>query len=165
MAAVVAIGIISGSIAVFEALRGLFAGAGGGNTAVVRIGAGLNIPGPWPLGLGLADGDIDAVALYDNDQKFLGANEQDRYVGTGGFIDIRVTQTDTRQAFYAQIVAKDNAVCVAYVSITWVDGSQYTWVGDFGAYCGLESYLSNVAVSLLILCAHYTIFLLWITEC
>ncbi|WAO93118.1 Hypothetical protein NCS54_01065200 [Fusarium falciforme] len=40
----------------------------------------------------------------------------------------------------------DDADCIAYVTITWVGGERYAWLGDFGRVCGLPWYPSNVYV-------------------
>ena len=69
-------------------------------------------------------------------------------VGDGSVGEIKVDHNDdsAQQAAYALFSANNDAICVAYVSITWPSGDEYAWVGDWGQTCGGSWYFSNVFI-------------------
>jgi hypothetical protein len=134
------LGLIGDSLGIYSFLAGLFANQGN-NGAVVRISAGLN-----GGGLSAADGNIESIRNYNLNQQLIG-NKAGGYVGSGGFADYFVSQPNAQQAYFTQIYASDNAVCIPYATTTWVDGAHYGWTGDFGYACGLNWYYGNVVVS------------------
>jgi hypothetical protein len=140
-AAIGVIGLVGDGLGIYSFLSGLFAGKGDSQTTVIRVAAALN-----GNGLESADGDIAAIRTYNSNEQLLGSRSGD-YIGSGDFKDFEIGQTNVQQAPYVQIGASDNAICIPYVTTTWVDGSQYGWTGDWGYLCGLDWYYSTVYVS------------------
>ncbi|KAK4643707.1 hypothetical protein QC761_405770 [Podospora bellae-mahoneyi] len=110
----------------------------------VKITVGLDVPG----GLNNAGGDLPDVRLFNEAGKFLGIAADPGSIGDGSTGEIKVDHKDDngQQATYALFTANDNAICVASASITWPNGDQYGWVGDWGRECGGSWYYSNVFI-------------------
>lgn len=136
------IGIISGLLGIYSFYGSLFGGSSA-YTSVVRVAAGLN-----GNGLSGADGSLSSIRLYNYNQEIL-ANVGGGSVGSGGFKDFPISQINNQQAVYVQLYASNDAICIPAVTITWVDGHHYGWVGDFGYQCGLNWYYSHYYVSLM----------------
>ncbi|KAF2834766.1 hypothetical protein M501DRAFT_963863 [Patellaria atrata CBS 101060] len=68
----------------------------------------------------------------------------------GSFLDVEVshdTEGDTRQAEYLSVSkGGDDALCIAYITVTWPDGGQRSWMGDVGKKCGSHWYPSHTIV-------------------
>ncbi|KAK0744364.1 hypothetical protein B0T21DRAFT_357705 [Apiosordaria backusii] len=95
----------------------------------VTITVGLDVPS----GLNNTGGDLPDVRLFVGD-------------GSTGEIKIDHKDDNGQQATYALFTANDNAICVASASITWPNGDEYGWVGDWGRECGGSWYYSNVFI-------------------
>lgn len=110
----------------------------------VKITVGLDVPG----GLNNVGGDLPDVRLFNEAGKFLGIAADPGSIGDGSTGEIKVDHKDDngQQATYALFTANDNAICVASASITWPNGDQYGWVGDWGRECGGSWYYSNVFI-------------------
>ena len=134
------LGIFADLVSIFTAASGLFPGPPNWPSTSVRIHAALNGDG-----LSGAEGEISNVRTFNQNQELIG-NSGSGWIDSGAFHDWGVSQPTSQQAPFVQVHASNNAVCISYVSATWQDGSKYTWVGDFGAYCGLEWYWGRVYV-------------------
>ncbi|KAI6381308.1 hypothetical protein MCOR25_001242 [Pyricularia grisea] len=108
----------------------------------VRIAVGLDENG----GLRNAGGSVPNVILFNEDGEYLGQSKKNGDVKDGSFSDVTVTQSSRQQATYGLFQAGHEAICVAYTSITWPDGSQYAVTGDWGEACGGSWYYSNVYI-------------------
>jgi len=112
-------------------------------TTTVRIGAGLST--------GSKDdtkGNIPGIALFDVMGRSVGTHRGSKEtIDDGGFKDILVEAADGasgRQAEYISISkGGDDALCVAYISMTWPDGGKRAWLGDVGKACGASWYHSQ----------------------
>ena len=73
---------------------------------------------------------------------------QKGHIGSGSFKDITIHQDagPGQQATHLQILAQDDAICIAYISQTWADGAARGWLGDMGQACNQQWYYSNVIV-------------------
>lgn len=106
------------------------------SASVVRVAVGLDTPGHGDMG-----GDLPDVRLFDENGDFLAMKQDPGQVGSGGFNDITIEHTS--QATYSVITANSDAICVAFVSIIWPDGSKYAWTGDLAKECYGDTYYSN----------------------
>ncbi|KAI1822785.1 hypothetical protein F4861DRAFT_371310 [Xylaria intraflava] len=113
--------------------------------STVRVTVGLDVSG----GLSNAEGDLPDVRLFNEAGDFLGITADPGKVKSGDFGDITVNHENDsgQQASYALFSANNDAICVAYSSITWTSGDQYAWIGDWGKQCGGAWYYSNVYIS------------------
>ena len=103
-----------------------------------------------------AGGDIPKVFTYNERGDYMGESSRSSFdiffgindkVETGSFVDVEVpidTDNVGQQATYALFKAGNDAVCVAYAAITWPDGTNYAWSGDWGKACGATWYWSNI---------------------
>ncbi|KAI4859909.1 hypothetical protein F4820DRAFT_462101 [Hypoxylon rubiginosum] len=139
-----AIGVISGVLGIIQFGVDNFAEPKTvGST--IRLTVGLDTNG----GLNNAGGDLPDVRLFNEAGEFIGIKAGPGKVKDGGFGDITVDHNDdtTQQPTYALFSANNDAICVAYTSITWPNGDKYTWVGNWGHQCGGSWYYSNVYIS------------------
>lgn len=134
------LGLIGDSLGIYSFFSSLFASKQA-NICIVRVSAALNSGS-----LSGADGTVDSVRLYNENQQLIG-NKGSSHISSGGFHDFAVSQPSSQQAAYAEIAASTDAICIPYATTTWVDGSHYDWSGDWGYECGLEWYYGNVFVS------------------
>lgn len=135
------IGLISGGLGIIQ--FGLDNFAPKEETgSVIRISVGLD-----GNGLSEAGGDLPDVRLFNDFGEFLGIAADPGSVGPGSTEEIKVTHSDGQQAAYTLFTANDNAICIATTSITWADGSQYGWLGDWAQECNYDWFHSNVFVS------------------
>ncbi len=100
----------------------------------VRVTVGLDTQG----GLDNAGGDLPDVRLFNEAGDFIGIETDPGKVEDGGFGDITIDHKgdSTQQPTYALFSANKDAICIAYVSITWPSNEKYSWVGDWGHECG-----------------------------
>ncbi|KAI0479427.1 hypothetical protein GGR56DRAFT_634961 [Xylariaceae sp. FL0804] len=145
------IGVISGVLGIYQFLADTFP-ATSDNLATVRVHAALNgATGPDGGTLDAADGNIADVRLYNEHEELLGAAKEfdiytDIHINSGEYYDFTVDQSSSQQAPYVYIVGANDGICIAYTTVTWTNGYQYGWVGDWGMQCGLDWYYSDVYV-------------------
>ena len=105
-------------------------------TTTVRIGVGTSLDSSATTG-----GNVPGVALFDTVGRKIGESKGSKdKIGDGSFKDIKVVadgDVGGRQAEYVSISKGGNdALCVAYVTMTWPDNSKYIFSGDVGYSCG-----------------------------
>jgi hypothetical protein len=66
--------------------------------------------------------------------------------GNKGEIRVAHDNNNGQQATYTLFTANGNAVCNAMASITWPNGDQYAWLGNWAEACGYDWYHSNVFI-------------------
>ena len=139
-----AIGVISGVLGIVQFGIDNFAEPES-KGSTVRIAVGLD----YDNGLNNAGGDLPDIRLFNEAGGFLGMVADPGKVDSGGFADITVDHDDdsTQQAAYTLFSANNDAICIAYASITWPSGDQYSWIGDWGHQCGGSWYYSNYFIS------------------
>ncbi|CAM1502184.1 Fc.00g041680.m01.CDS01 [Cosmosporella sp. VM-42] len=137
------IGVVSGILGIIQFGMDNFAEPDGASS-VVKITVGLDVDN----GLQNAGGSLPDVRLFNEAGGFLGINADGDGITSGNTGEINVSHQsgDGQQAAYALFSANDDAICIAYVSITWPNGDQYGWVADWGEQCGATWYYSNVYV-------------------
>ncbi|KAK4159051.1 hypothetical protein QBC43DRAFT_362692 [Cladorrhinum sp. PSN259] len=142
-AALNVLGVISGVLGIIQFGIDNFAPPDAvGST--VKILVGLDVAG----GLQNAGGDLPDVRLFNEAGAFLGITADPGDIKDGTTAEIKINHNDDsgQQAAYALFSANNNAICIASASITWPNGDEYGWVGDWGAACGGSWYFSNVFI-------------------
>ncbi|KAK7429152.1 hypothetical protein QQZ08_004367 [Neonectria magnoliae] len=93
--------------------------------SVIKIGVGLDTKN----GLNNAGGDLPDVRLFNEDGEFLGMSADPGDIDDGSTQEIQIEHHDDngQQATYALFSTNDDAICIAYASITWPDGNEYAW--------------------------------------
>jgi hypothetical protein len=75
-------------------------------------------------------GKIGSVRIYNNNEEFLSASEENVDIGSGEFYDFTLTQGNNQQAPYVQVrLAEGSSLCIAYVTVTFADGQHRGWDG------------------------------------
>ncbi|RYP10566.1 hypothetical protein DL765_008070 [Monosporascus sp. GIB2] len=124
------LGVMSSFISIISFMSSLFPDSPGSNSAM-RLGIGLNEG---------AGGNVPEVTVFN-------ANYENIGCGRGNFVDLEVHQTSNQQPLNVELEQPQNdGICLAYATHTWPDGHQYGWVGDWGAFCGADSYETQVVV-------------------
>ena len=139
------IGVVSGVIGIFQFLQSLFPpDTNSADSSSLRIGVGLD--GPV---LSNAEGAVKTINLYNEDQTLVGTGKGDGDIASGSFQDITIDQSGSpgQQPTYVQINAGKHALCIAYITQKWPDGTQRGWLGDMGQECGASWAYSNIIVS------------------
>ena len=139
------IGVVSGVVGIFQFLQGLFpADNKPADSSSLRIGVGLNGPG-----LTGVDGAVKTINVYNEDETLIGTGRGDGDIPSGSFQDITIDQSGSpgQQPTYVQINAGKHALCIAYITQKWPDGTQRGWLGDMSQACGTSWAYSNVIFS------------------
>jgi len=111
----------------------------------VTIAAALDMPG----GISNAGGDFPAVRLYNEAHAEIGSKTKKLGgVGNGATDSNFIEHKNGQQASYALFTAGNDAICIAYVTITWANGDKYAWTGDWAGPDGCKNdwYYSNVFI-------------------
>lgn len=143
------IGVAAGVITIFSFLQGLFPHPSppSGATSHIRIGVGLN--GNFD-GQTLSDseGAVKGIRVYNEDQQLIGTGKGDGVIPSGGYQDISIDQSQAlgQQPTYLQLNAGKNALCMAYITQQWPDGTQRGWSGDMGRLCNQAWGYSNIVI-------------------
>jgi hypothetical protein len=130
--------IINGVLGIAQFGIDNFAQKDDAGKTVVQLAVGLDVPGE----LSNAGGDLPDVRLFNEAGEFLGmtADPGDITDGTQGSVSV---STNGQQATYTLFSANNNAICIAYATITWPSGDKYAWSGNWGRRCGASWYYSN----------------------
>ncbi len=116
---------------------------------VVRVSAGLAQAGDGAANTG---GHAPNIALFDPNGARLGfmSAEKQGIIKEGNFKDISVEHMDSSNNKPAEYVALTSggtdAICIAYLMITWASGDNFQFFGDIGRTCGGKWYPSNLPV-------------------
>lgn len=143
------IGVVSGVIGIFQFLQSLFPPptASSAATSSIRIGVGLD--GTFD-GQTLSDseGAVKGIRVYNEDRHLIGTGKGDGVIPSGGYQDISIDQSKGlgQQPTYLQLNAGKDALCMAYVTQQWPDGTQRGWSGDWGQQCGQAWAYSNIII-------------------
>lgn len=143
------IGVVSSAIRIFQFLQSLFPPqtTPSAATSHIRIGVGLNgyYQGQY---LSDSDGAVKGIRVYNEDKQLIGTGKGDGVIPSGGYQDISINQSKRpgQQPTYLQLNAGTNALCMAYVTQQWPDGTQRGWSGDWGHQCGRNWAYSNIII-------------------
>ncbi|KAJ2987614.1 hypothetical protein NUW58_g4406 [Xylaria curta] len=89
-----------------------------------------------------AGGGIDLIKTYNNNGELIGSGGRG-YIESGGRGTFSTEQTNSQQSIMTEFYATDDALCVAYITATMEDGTQWGWTGDWGYTCGLNWFPSG----------------------
>lgn len=143
------IGVVSGVFGIVQFFQSVFppspSSINQAGASTVRIAAGMD-----GKGLSQAEGPIDEIDLFNDYEGWIGHATyypKDSQIKSGSFTDFTV-DCQGQQPTYVQIRGREDAVCIAYITQTWPDGTQRGWSGDVGMQCD-QSYwaYSNVIIS------------------
>ncbi|KAM5445194.1 hypothetical protein MaudCBS49596_007783 [Microsporum audouinii] len=133
MSLVNAIGVISGILGIISFDPKNFAHEHPVSGSIIKVAVALDGPsGPTNAG-----GDLPDVRIWNDVGDFVGINSKPGRVKSGNLGEIQVRH-DT-QGVYSLFSANNDAICVAWVTMTWTDdrgGNKYAVSGDYGEVCG-----------------------------
>ncbi|MCJ1483170.1 hypothetical protein MMC06_003337 [Schaereria dolodes] len=118
-------------------------------STVVRVGAGLTQAGDGKSSTG---GNVPNIALFDPNGARLGFMSGTRKgkINEGNYNDMTVNHIDSSNNDAAEYISVSSggtdALCIAYLAITWASGDKFQFFGDVGQQCGLPWYPSNLPV-------------------
>ncbi|KAK5122729.1 hypothetical protein LTR85_003644 [Meristemomyces frigidus] len=137
-AALDAIGLISGVLGIVSFFQTGFPTSTPEGTTV-QIKAGLGDSSSSGMG-----GKISAVYAFDDQNDYLG-NSGSAKMGAGDYATVTVAQSNPgRQGSYISLSNTNDAVCIAWVTVTQNDGTASgAWTGDIGYNCGQHWYYGN----------------------
>ena len=122
---------------------------------IVRMQAGLDQPPGYGFPVvSNAGGDVPVMIGFNFRGEYVGDSKRidaanANYLHEGAFTDINIPHVEdkkTQQVPLLQVLAGDNAVCVAYLGVVWADDTKLGWLGDMGYWCGGEWSYSKIIV-------------------
>ncbi|QPH16204.1 hypothetical protein C2857_000788 [Epichloe festucae Fl1] len=141
-----AFGVFTGILGIFsftqkEYLEANDRGAG------FRFAVGLDGAGPRGKGLTNAGGTLPDIRVFNEHGSFLGIKVNDQTKCASGETECDVFLAGvTNQPTYTLFTANDDAICVAYVIVTFAEGTKYAWTGNWAKQCGAPWYYSDIVV-------------------
>ena len=118
-----------------------------GSTSHIRIGVGLDGTFNGST-LSASEGAVKGIRVYNEDKILIGTGKGDGVIPSGGYQDISIDQSKGpgQQPTYLQLNAGTDALCMAYITQQWPDGTQRGWSGDWGQQCGRDWAYSNIII-------------------
>ena len=143
------ISVVSGAVGIFQFLQSLFPPPPHvpGSTSHIRIGVGLDGTFNGQT-LSASEGAVKGIRVYNEDQILIGTGKGGGVIPSGGYQDISIDQSKGpgQQPTYLQLNAGTDALCMAYITQQWPDGTQRGWSGDMGRQCGRDWAYSNIII-------------------
>ncbi|GAB0134211.1 hypothetical protein EsDP_00002592 [Epichloe bromicola] len=111
-----------------------------------RFAVGLDGSGPRGKGLTNAGGDLPDIRVFNEHGSFLGINAEKQRCASGETdCDVFVAGVHD-QPTYTLFTANDDAICLAYVTVTFPEGTKSAWTGNWAKQCGAPWYYSDIFV-------------------
>jgi hypothetical protein len=150
-AAIEVIGVISGLLGIVQfGIDNIPEQETSQSTLMIGVGLdGTDPAHPDRGSMNSAGGDLPDVRLWNENVEFIAATADPGTVDSGEANTITVDQGDNgQQPTYALLSANDDAICIAFVSITMPEPAKqhYAWLGDWGAECGATWFYSRYLV-------------------
>jgi hypothetical protein len=125
-------------IGVVQLGASFFPGAHPGFTAlrfhVGLDGAGKDVPsGQGPLSN--AGGDLPDIRLWNEVGAGFATHLRAGHAKSGTFKDVQLGSKVGGQPTYVLLTGKNDAICLALLTVTWPDGGHYAWNGDWAHVC------------------------------
>ncbi|KAG5956533.1 hypothetical protein E4U58_006546 [Claviceps cyperi] len=112
-----------------------------------RFAVGLDGAGPWGNSLTNAGGNLPDIRAFNELGDLLGTTVNDNTYCASGRTDCDSEVVDVHeQPTYTLFSANNDAICLAYVTVTFPEGSKYAWTGNWAKYCGAPWFYSDIFV-------------------
>jgi hypothetical protein len=151
------IGLALNAFLMVPLIQDLFTTGAPRYTAAVKFGIGLRNDTLYAATFGGGDpglgGDTPYMPLFNTNSQFLGESgsrvhlDEDSSPSNANSIKV-ATNTNSQPEYMTLSAGGNDAVCIAYLTITWPDGSQFFWRGDVGFKCGADWYPFELDASL-----------------
>lgn len=102
-----------------------------------RFAVGLDGAGPRGKGLANAGGNLPDIRVFNEHGSFLGIKVGDQTGCASGETNCDVFIAGVNdQPVYTLFTANDDAICLAYVTVTFSEGTKFAWTGNWAKQCG-----------------------------
>ncbi|KAG6026178.1 hypothetical protein E4U19_002749 [Claviceps sp. Clav32 group G5] len=141
-----AFGVFTGGLGIFSFVQHNFIdykpqGAG------YRFAVGLDGAGPWDNPLSNAGGNLPDIRAFNELGDLLGTTINDKSYCSSGRTDCDSVVDDVHdQPTYTLFSANNDAICLAYATVTFPEGAKYAWTGNWAKHCGAPWYYSDIYV-------------------
>ncbi|KAL2056617.1 hypothetical protein ABVK25_003011 [Lepraria finkii] len=95
---------------------------------------------------GMAQTPLDLA--FNENRGWIGHSDwdDDNKIRSGAFRDFIVMQEEGKSQQATYLLAESDGICIANIAQTWADGTHRGWLGDFGAFYGMNWLPSNIIV-------------------
>ncbi|KAG5979234.1 hypothetical protein E4U55_005398 [Claviceps digitariae] len=112
-----------------------------------RFAVGLDGAGPWDAPLRQAGGQLPAIRVFNELGDQIGYQKNAKSYCSSGSTNCDVLLGGVeQQPTYTLFTANDDAICLAYITVTFPAGEKYAWAGNFGEFCGATWYYSDIFI-------------------
>lgn len=133
MSVVQVIGAVSGLLSIFHFFQEQFHNAGDSSIGY-SFKVGLDGAGG---GLSNAGGNIPDIRAYNEHGELIGKKINDKtYCGPGDDNCLSQINKVHQQPTYTLFSGNNDAICIAWVSVTFPGQDKYAWIGNWGQQCG-----------------------------
>ena len=137
--------LASGAIGTIPLIKQHFDSPKTSHTTTVRIGLGHNAAQNVTSG-----GNLPGVSLWNEQGKAIGSSTGGKWRSQSSFADVQISAHpnigDDSAAYVSISADNDDAVCVAYVTVSQANGDSSTFTGDVAAKCGATHYESSTTL-------------------
>jgi hypothetical protein len=137
--------LASGAIGTIPLIKQHFDSPKTSHTTTVRIGLGHNATTNAILG-----GNLPGVSLWNEQGKAIGSSTGGKPPSQSSFTDVQISAHpnigDDSAAYVSINAENDDAICVAYVTVSQANGDSSTFTGDVLAKCGATYYESSTTL-------------------
>lgn len=116
-----------------------------------RFAVGLDGAGSWNNPLQNAGGNMPDIRAFNELGDLLGTRINDKTYCASGRTDCdSEVPWVHEQPTYTLFTANNDAICLAYATVTFPEGARYAWTGNWAKHCGAPWYdsLSIATLSL-----------------
>ncbi|KAL1882155.1 hypothetical protein Daus18300_000640 [Diaporthe australafricana] len=140
------LGLISGAMGLWSFVEDMFP-AQEADHSTFKVFVGLdqtaNPSDPGDCCLTGAGGSIHYSKLFNDRGELIGYGGEEK-LSSGSAQTISMWQKVPQQAVTTELISNKDAICIAAIGATLIDGTRWGWVGDWGKICGINWYYSGV---------------------
>ncbi|KAG6040701.1 hypothetical protein E4U41_007376 [Claviceps citrina] len=111
-----------------------------------RFAVGLDGAGPKGKGLTQAGGTLPDIRVFNEHGDPLGRTLNKNYCGSGDTNCDSTVYNVNEQPTYTLFTGNDDAICMAYVTVTFPEDTKYAWTGNWARACHRPWYYSDIYV-------------------
>lgn len=137
------VGVVSSMLGIFSFLQDNFQTQEKG--VAFKFAVGLDGSGPSAHPLKNAGGNLPDIRVFNEHGDLLGKTLNHRHKCGNGHTDCESIVKDVhQQPTYTLFSGNNDAICLAWATVTFPEGTKYAWVGNWGQQCGAPWYVVAV---------------------
>ncbi|KAK7446355.1 hypothetical protein VKT23_014561 [Stygiomarasmius scandens] len=143
------IGVVSGVVTIVGFIQSNLPSQNEAEGATIRVAVGVD----GTDGLNEAGGNRPYVVGFNEVGDAIGLTENGDKIGSGQFVDMILDQnaagedhTKEQPTWLQFTQSGTDGICIAYISVTWEDGTHRGWYGDTAEACDMKWHASNIIV-------------------